>query len=190
MPIEAVESFSIPGPALITLKRFGDQRGWFCESWNEHDWLGAGLPRENWVQDNQAFSAAPGTTRGLHFQAPPHAQAKLVQVLRGEIFDAFVDIRNGSPTYGRSASVRLNANEPQLIYVPAGFAHGYQTLTTNTLVSYKVTAHYAPDCEGGLLWCDTDLSIDWPRPDDVVMSGRDFTWPGLAKLETPFTYIP
>lgn len=190
MPIESVETFSIPGPALVTVKRSGDERGWFSETWSLRDWEKAGLPAETWVQDNQAFSAAPGTTRGLHFQAPPNAQAKLVQVLRGEIFDAFVDIRKGSPTYGQSASVRLSANAGQLLYVPAGFAHGYQTMATNTLVAYKVTAHYAPESEGGLLWCDTALSIAWPRPDDVVMSGRDFTWPGLAKLETPFTYEP
>lgn len=190
MPILDTHKFEIPGPALITLKAHGDERGWFRESWHARDWEEAGLPAENWVQDNHAFSAAPGTTRGLHFQAPPHAQAKLMQVVRGRIFDAIVDIRRGSPTYGKSLHVELSAEEHQLFYVPAGFAHGYQTLNTNTLVAYKVTAHYAPESEGGLLWCDTGLGIPWPRPDDVVMSGRDFTWPGLAKLESPFSYQP
>lgn len=188
MPILDVETFEIPGPAIIRLKAHGDERGWFLESWHQRDWVDAGLPRTDWVQDNQAFSAAPGTMRGLHFQAPPHAQAKLVQVLRGEIFDAIVDIRRGSPTYGKSLHVQLGAKDHSLFYVPAGFAHGYQTMTTNTLVTYKVSAHYAPESEGGLLWCDTGLSIPWPRPDDAVMSGKDFTWPGLAKLGTPFTY--
>ena len=188
MPILTVETFDIPGPALITLKTHGDDRGWFRETWNRRDWEAAGLPETDWVQDNHAFSAAPGTTRGLHFQAPPHAQAKLVHVLRGEIFDAIVDIRKGSPGYGKSLTFRLSAASHRLLYVPAGFAHGYQTLVTNTLVAYKVDAYYAPDCEGGLLWADVGLGIDWPRPDDVVMSGRDFTWPGLADLDTPFEY--
>lgn len=188
MPIESVETFAIPGPALLTLKRSGDERGWFCETWNARDWADAGLPEERWVQDNHAFSAAPGTTRGLHFQAPPRAQAKLIQVISGSVFDAVVDIRNGSPTYGKSICITLNADIPQVFYVPEGFAHGYQTLSTNTLVFYKVTDYYAPDCEGGLLWSDTETAIDWPTSSDVVVSGRDFTWPGLAALQSPFSY--
>ena len=188
MPILNVETFHIPGPALITLGVRGDERGWFCETWNARDWRAAGLPETGWVQDNQAFSAAPGTTRGLHFQEPPHAQAKLIEVLRGEIFDAIVDLRTGSPTYGKSLTLRLNAKDHKQLYVPVGFAHGYQTLATNTQVAYKVNAHYAPESEGGLLWCDVGLGIEWPRPDDVVMSGRDFTWPGLADLKSPFQY--
>ena len=187
MPIEAVEYFKVEGPALVRLKAHGDPRGWFRESWNRKDWLAAGLPDIGWVQDNHAFSAAPGTTRGLHFQAPPRAQAKLIQVLRGEIFDAMVDLRKGSPTYGSSVHVTLKADGHELLYVPAGFAHGYQTLTTNTLVAYKVSDYHAPECEGGLLWTDVSLDIPWPRPDDVVMSGRDFTWPGLSDLDSPFT---
>lgn len=188
MPIADVTTFDIAGPALVHLKAAGDERGWFRETWNARDWEAASLPAETWVQDNHAFSAAPGTTRGLHFQTAPHAQAKLVQVLRGEIFDAIVDLRKGSPTYGKSLHVRLSAKEHTLLYVPVGFAHGYQTLATNTLVGYKVTGFYAPDCEGGLLWCDVSLDIPWPKPDDVVMSGRDFTWPGLADLDPPFEY--
>ncbi|WP_018148394.1 dTDP-4-dehydrorhamnose 3,5-epimerase [Henriciella marina] len=188
MPIESVETFAIPGPALLTLKRSGDERGWFCETWNARDWADAGLPEERWVQDNHAFSAAPGTTRGLHFQAPPRAQAKLIQVLRGRIFDAMVDIRNGSPTYGKSVSVKLGADHPQLLYVPAGFAHGYQTLAADTLVMYKVTDHYAPEAEGGLLWSDPALSINWPSSEDVVMTGRDSVWPDIASLQSPFSY--
>lgn len=190
MTITDVQTFDIAGPLLIHHKRHGDERGWFSEAWNEHAWREAGLPEVSWVQDNQAFSAAPGTTRGLHFQAPPHAQAKLVQALHGEIFDVMVDIRKGSATFGKAVWVTLAANSPASLYVPPGFAHGYQTLRTNTLVSYKVSAHYAPECEGGLLWCDTALSIPWPRPQDVVMSGKDFTWPSLAKFDTPFIDTP
>lgn len=186
MPKLGIDRFKIAGPALISLKAHGDDRGWFRETWSRRDWLDAGLPDIDWVQDNHAFSAAPGTTRGLHFQTPPHAQAKLVTVLRGSIFDAIVDLRSGSPTYGNSVSVTLEAGTHQQFYVPVGFAHGYQTLSANTLVTYKVSDHYAPECEGGLLWTDVKLNIPWPRPDDVVMSGRDFTWPGLSDIEPPF----
>jgi dTDP-4-dehydrorhamnose 3,5-epimerase len=186
MPIESIKTFAVAGPALITFKRHGDDRGWFCETWNVRDWSGAGLPSEDWVQDNLAFSSEPGTTRGLHFQGPPDAQAKLIQPLRGAIFDAIVDIRNGSPTYGESIGVELSSDTPQALYVPAGFAHGYQTITEDTLVSYKVTSHYAPQSEGGLLWRDSSLSINWPRRDDVVLSGRDEEWPTLADFQTPF----
>lgn len=187
MPKLKITRFPIDGPALVEPVVHGDDRGWFCETWSRADWADAGLPEIDWVQDNQAFSAAPGTTRGLHFQAPPHAQAKLVQVLRGEIFDAIVDLRLGSPTYGKCLHLTLTAKSHAMFYVPVGFAHGYQTLTTNTQVAYKVSDYYAPDCEGGLLWTDVGLDIPWPRPDDVVMSGRDFTWPALRDLTSPFT---
>ena len=180
--------FEIDGPVLIAPKRHGDDRGWFTQTWSQSDWASADLPAITWVQDNEAFSAAPGTTRDLHFQAPPAAQAKLIRCIRGEIFDAFVDIRKGSPTYGKAGAVRLSGADGHQLLVPEGFAHGYQTLRADTLVAYKVSAPYAPDCEGGLLWSDTALKIDWPRPDDVVMNGRDFTWPGLSGLDSPFTY--
>lgn len=188
MPIQSVETFNVSGPALLTLKQAGDARGWFCETWNRRDWVEAGLPDEHWIQDNQAFSAVPGTLRGLHFQAPPHAQAKLIQAVSGEIFDAVVDIRTGSPTFGRGLFVQLSATRPQAFYVPAGFAHGYQTLSPDALVSYKVTDHYTPDAEGGLLWNDTALAIDWPYRGEVVTSERDQTWPSLSELNSPFVY--
>lgn len=181
-----VTRFEIEGPALIVPTRHGDERGWFAETWNATDWAEAGLSDVDWVQDNEAFSAAPGTLRGLHFQAPPKAQAKLVRCLRGEIFDVAVDIRRGSPTYGKAVSVILTAKGGEQLYVPAGFAHGYQTLITDTQVAYKVSAPYAPDIEGGLFWADVALGIKWPKPEDAVMSGRDFNWPGLADFESPF----
>lgn len=181
-----VQRFAIEGPALITPKRHGDHRGWFAETWNAADWAAAGLPDVTWLQDNEAFSAAPATLRGLHFQAPPHAQAKLVRCVRGEIFDAIVDIRKASPTFGHSIGVRLTASGGEQLYVPEGFAHGYQTIRTDTLVAYKVNAPYAPESEGGLFWADTKAAIDWPKPDDVVMAGRDFNLPTLAELDSPF----
>lgn len=184
----SVTRFHIPGPALITPTRHGDERGWFAETWSQLDWTAAGLPDIDWVQDNEAFSAAPGTLRGLHFQAPPQAQAKLVRCVRGALFDVAVDIRKGSPTYGKHVACELTAKGGEQLYVPEGFAHGYQTLKTDTMVAYKVSAPYAPETEGGLFWGDVKTGIDWPKPKDVVMSGRDFNWPGLADLDSPFTF--
>ncbi len=188
MPKLNVTRFQIEGPALVEPPVHGDERGWFCETWNRADWLDAGLPDVDWVQDNQAFSAAPATTRGLHFQAPPHAQAKLIRVLRGRIFDAIVDLRVGSPTYGKAMHVELSGKSPSAVFAPVGFAHGYQTLATDTMVTYKVSAHYAPASEGGLLWSGIGPNIPWPMPEGVVMSGRDFTWPTLGDLQSPFRY--
>ncbi|MEL7232445.1 MAG: dTDP-4-dehydrorhamnose 3,5-epimerase [Pseudomonadota bacterium] len=181
-----VTRFQIEGPVFITPTRHGDERGWFSETWSAQDWSDAGLPACDWVQDNEACSAAPGTLRGLHFQAPPKAQAKLIRCLRGEIFDVAVDIRKSSPTYGKTVTATLTAKGGEQLYVPEGFAHGYQTLKTDTQVAYKVSAPYAPDHEGGLFWADVALGIDWPKPEDAVMSGRDFNWPGLDAFESPF----
>lgn len=181
-----VRDFDIPGPALIRPKRHKDGRGYFCETWNQADWALTGLPRHHWVQDNEAFSAEKGTLRGLHFQAPPQAQTKLIRVLRGAIYDVAVDIRDGSPDYGKSVGVTLDAETGDQLLVPEGFAHGYQTLAPDTLVAYKCDNYYNASCEGGLLWSDVDLNIAWPLPEDVVMSGKDFAWPSLAKFKTPF----
>ncbi|RIJ23748.1 dTDP-4-dehydrorhamnose 3,5-epimerase [Henriciella barbarensis] len=189
MPIISVDKFAIPGPARLQLKRAGDERGWFSETWNAKDWLEAGLSEEKWVQDNHAFSAERGTTRGLHFQAPPHAQAKLIQVIRGRIFDAIVDLRTGSPTFGQSVCLELSSDAPQAFYVPVGFAHGYQTLAPDTLVYYKVTDYYAPQTEGGLLWNGKAVGVDWPMKQDVTLSKRDHDWPDLDTLASPFQYL-
>lgn len=178
--------FDAHGPALIKPVRHGDMRGYFSETWNKADWAEAGLPAYDWVQDNEAASAAKGTTRGLHFQAPPFAQAKLIRAVRGAIFDVAVDIRRGSPSYGKSIAVTLTAETGEQLLVPRGFAHGYQTLTPDTLVAYKCDNPYHASAEGGLLWSDTGLDIAWPLPEDVVMNGRDFQWPSLANLESPF----
>lgn len=183
----SVQTFDVPGPMLITPKRHGDARGYFTETWNAESWQAAGLPPMNWLQDNEAYSHQPGTTRGLHFQAPPHAQAKLVRAVRGAIFDVAVDIRAGSPTFGKSVGVRLEAERGDQLFVPRGFAHGYQTLTVGTLVAYKCDTPYHPSAEGGLLWSDAELNIDWPMPEHVTMTGKDFTWPTLAALESPFS---
>ncbi|MEM7663315.1 MAG: dTDP-4-dehydrorhamnose 3,5-epimerase [Pseudomonadota bacterium] len=182
-----VQTFDIEGPALITPKRFGDERGYFSETWSRGDWAEAGLPPIDWVQDNEAFSAAVGTTRGLHFQAPPSAQTKLLRAVQGEIFDVAVDIRKGSPTYGKSVSAKLTSEGGEQLFVPRGFAHGYQTLTPDTLVAYKCDGLYDPSTEGGLLWSDSDLDFEWPVTDDAKLSARDEKWPVLADLDSPFT---
>jgi len=182
--------FDAHGPALIKPARHDDARGYFSEVWNSADWADAGLPAYDWVQDNEAYSAAKGTTRGLHFQAPPFAQAKLIRAVRGTIFDVAVDIRRGSPSYGKSVAVTLSAETGEQLLVPRGFAHGYQTLTPDTLVAYKCDNTYNVSAEGGLLWSDALLDIAWPLPEDVVMNGKDFSWPNLADLDSPFEADP
>jgi dTDP-4-dehydrorhamnose 3,5-epimerase len=139
------------------------------------------------VQDNQAFSAQAGTIRGLHFQTPPHAQAKLVRVLRGAVYDAAVDLRDASPTYGRWCGARLTAEGGEQIYVPRGFAHGYCTLEPDTVVAYKVDGYYAPQSEAGLMWNDPDIGIDWTVPaNDILVSEKDSKLASLRSFKTPF----
>lgn len=182
------DGFGTDGPALIAPKRHGDARGYFCETWNKADWCAAGLPNLQWMQDNEARSEKAGTLRGLHFQAPPHAQAKLIRAVQGDIFDVAVDIRKGSPTYGRHVGVTLSAEHGEQLLVPAGFAHGYQTLTADTLVSYKCDAGYVPAAEGSVLWSDADLAIGWPLRTVALLSERDLEAAPLCDLSSPFDY--
>lgn len=176
----------LPEVVLVRPPRHGDARGYFTETYRE------ALFRENgiearFVQDNQAGSAQAGTLRGLHFQAPPRAQAKLIRVLRGRIFDVAVDLRAQSPRYGSWCAAELGAESGEQIYVPAGFAHGYLTLEAGTEVAYKVSDYYAPEEEGGLMWNDPALGIDWPmQPDAAQLSARDRDWPAFEAFETPF----
>ena len=133
------------------------------------------------------MSAARGTVRGLHFQAPPRAQAKLIRVARGAVLDVAVDIRRGSNTYGRHVAVELSGENGLQLYVPPGFAHGFQTLSEDAEVLYKVTDYYAPEAEAGLLWCDPALAIDWPVPPGAAtVNARDAGFPVLADLVSPF----
>jgi dTDP-4-dehydrorhamnose 3,5-epimerase len=177
-----ITPLAIPEVLLITPRRHGDARGWFSETWSRPTLAAAGLDLD-FVQDNQAFSARRGTLRGLHFQRAPHAQAKLVRVLRGAIYDVAVDIRQGSATYGRWVGAELTAERGDQLLVPRGFAHGYCTLVADTELAYKVDSPYAPDAEGGLLWRDPALGIDWPvTPDEVLANDRDRNLPTLAEL--------
>ncbi len=136
----------------------------------------------DFVQDNQAFNARRGTVRGLHFQAAPHPQAKLVRVLKGAIFDVAVDVRQGSPTYGQWAGATLTAEGGEQLFVPRGFAHGYCTLTDDTELFYKVDGLYAPQTEGGLIWNDPDLGIAWPIEGEAILSEKDKVLPRLKDM--------
>lgn len=181
-----VEPLAIPDVKLVRPKRHGDARGFFSETYRADRFEAACLPTD-WAQDNHSFSQSRGVVRGLHFQAPPHGQAKLVRVIRGAIFDVAVDIRLGSSSYGRWVGAELSAENWTQIYVPEGFAHGFCTLVEDTEVLYKVSGLYAPDSEGGLRWDDPALGIDWPiRPDEATVSPRDASWPAFPAFATPF----
>ncbi|MCI0599466.1 MAG: dTDP-4-dehydrorhamnose 3,5-epimerase [Beijerinckiaceae bacterium] len=178
----------LDGIKLFQPKKFADSRGFFFESYNARTYAEAGVDSV-FVQDNQSFSQAAGTIRGLHFQLPPAAQAKLVRVLRGAIFDVAVDIRRGSPTYGRWCSVKLTADGGEQVFIPAGFAHGFCTLEQDTEVAYKVDRFYSPSCDAGLRWNDPDLAIAWPVPaKDAVVSGKDAILPLFSGFISPFDF--
>lgn len=171
---------------VLSLKAHKDARGFFVETWRD-EWgkkIRLGSP---FVQDNHACSVERGVLRGLHFQAPPHAQAKLVWVVRGAIYDVAVDLRVGSPTYGRWHAVVLSTENMLRLFVPKGFAHGYLTLEPETEVLYKVNALYAPGHEGGIRWDDPSLAIPWP---DIspILSEKDKTHPLMEAFASPFSY--
>lgn len=185
-----VESLSIPDIKLIRMKKHGDSRGFFSETFKKAAFAEAGIGIE-FVQDNHVLSPAKGTLRGLHFQSPPYDQAKLVRVARGAIFDIVVDIRVGSPTYGKTAAAIISADNWSQIFIPSGFAHGLLTLEPDTEVLYKVSNYYAPKNDFGVLWNDPALAIDWPLDGITpLLSERDKLWPRLADLPTYFTYRP
>jgi len=175
-----VTPLAIPDVKLITPVKHGDERGFFSETWNHRQWQALGVECQ-FVQDNHAFSAQPGTLRGLHFQTPPHAQHKLVRVVRGAILDVAVDIRHGSPTFGQHVSAVLSAENWSQLFVPEGFAHGLLTLEPNTEVLYKVSDYYAPTCDKGILWNDPALAIDWSLDTSPVLSTKDKQLPTLAE---------
>lgn len=180
-----VEETALAGVKIITPQRFGDARGFFSESWNKARMRDAGLDYE-FVQDNHSVSATPGTLRGLHYQSPPHAQAKLVRCGRGALFDVAVDIRQGSPSYGKWVGVDLTAENGKQLMIPAGFLHGFVTREPDTEIIYKCTDYYAPECDGAVRFDDPDLAIDWGLSGDPVLSDKDRDAPGLADIDNPF----
>jgi dTDP-4-dehydrorhamnose 3,5-epimerase len=167
---------TLPGVVIIEPKVFGDERGYFLETWNQARYEAAGLP-EAFVQDNLSFSRR-GVLRGLHFQNP-HAQGKLVYVLQGEVFDVAVDIRLGSPTFGQWVAERLSADNKRQFYIPPGYAHGFCVTSETALFAYKCTDLYQPQAEGSILWNDPDLAIPWPVS-DPELSAKDRTGIRLA----------
>jgi dTDP-4-dehydrorhamnose 3,5-epimerase len=181
-----VEPCSLQGMVLITPRRHLDSRGHFSEAYNENVWKALGVDRR-FIQDNQSLSTLAGTLRGLHFQIPPFAQAKLVRVLCGAIYDVAVDIRAGSPTYGKFAAAVLSAENGCQLFVPAGLAHGFCTLQPSTEVLYKVDAPYSREHERGLAWNDPAIGIPWPvAANEVNVAERDRRFPLLDDLSVFF----
>ncbi|MCI9868824.1 dTDP-4-dehydrorhamnose 3,5-epimerase [Rhizobium skierniewicense] len=180
------EPLDILDVVLVKPTRFGDTRGYFMETFRS-EWFQNNIGNFVFVQENRSFSAEVGTIRGLHFQLEPRAQGKLVTCTAGALLDIAVDIRASSPTFGQYVSAELTADNAHQLWVPPGFAHGFCTLQPGTVINYKVTDYYAPDCDRGLLWNDPALQIDWPvAVGDAILSDRDKKQPLLAELETNF----
>lgn len=173
---------ALEGVLVLTPRRFDDPRGFFSEVYNRRRYAEAGVEAE-FIQDNHSRSGPVGTVRGLHFQRPPFAQAKLVRCLKGAILDVAVDLRRGSPTYGRHVAVELSATAWNQLYIPAGFAHGFCTLEPDTEVFYKVDAYYSAEHDGGIRWDDPALGIDWPvSAEAALLSDKDRRLPLLQDL--------
>ena len=172
---------------IVRPDRIVDERGFFSETWNRRN-----LKKKNidvdFVQDNHSFSSKSGTLRGLHFQYPPHAQAKLVRCVSGAIFDVVVDIRQGSPNYGQWHSYIITAKNGYQVFIPIGFAHGFITLEPKSEIIYKCSEYYEPNAEGFLNWNDPELKIHWPNSQKVILSKKDAAAPPLKELESPFNW--
>lgn len=175
----------IPDVIMIEPGVFRDERGFFMESYKHSEFAAFGI-KERFVQDNHSRSKKE-VLRGLHYQNPPRAQGKLVRAVSGEIFDVAVDIRKGSPTYGRWVGVNLSEENMRMLYIPAGFAHGFLTLSDVADVMYKTTDEYSPEHEAGIIWNDPEIGIKWPL-DEPVLSPRDARWPGLRDAVNRFVY--
>ncbi len=183
-----IEETVLPEVKILKPRKFGDERGFFSEVWNDRDLKAAGIDTD-FVQDNHAFSAEKGTIRGLHYQMPPKAQGKLVRVTRGAVLDVAVDIRRGSPNFGKYVAVELSAENWCQLWVPPGFAHGYCTLTENVEFLYKVTNDYSPENDCGILWSDPSIGINWQVSEgDVILSEKDTVQPLLADQKNLFEY--
>ena len=181
-------NLAIDGVVEITPTRHGDDRGYFSETFRA-DWFKANVANVDFVQENQSLSRSPGVVRGLHFQTDPHAQGKLVRCVAGAIYDVAVDIRQGSPTYGNWVAATLTSELGNQLWIPAGFLHGFCTLTADTLVAYKVTSYYNRDSDRGVLWNDDAIGIDWPEIAEAShLSPKDAIQPLLAHLPTYFSF--
>ncbi|WP_176084327.1 dTDP-4-dehydrorhamnose 3,5-epimerase [Martelella sp. HB161492] len=183
-----IEETGLSGLLLLTPKRFGDGRGFFEETWNGKTMSGLGIEID-FVQDNHSLSSTVGTVRGLHFQAPPDAQAKLVRCGRGRLFDVAVDVRKGSPTYAQWFGVELSFENGRQLLIPEGFLHGFMTLEPDTEIVYKCSDYYAPASDGGIRYDDPDIGIAWPL-DGVApkLSEKDAAAPLLRDFDSPFVF--
>jgi dTDP-4-dehydrorhamnose 3,5-epimerase len=182
------QPLTIAGLIEITPRRFADERGYFAETFR-HDIFCDQAGPVTFVQENESLSARPGTIRGLHFQTEPLAQGKLVRCAAGALLDVAVDLRVGSPTFGRWAAVELTPESGKQLWIPAGFAHGFCTLKPNTVINYKVTAYYSAAHDSGLAWNDPAIGIDWPAlADPETLSAKDSIQPLLADLPVNFRY--
>jgi dTDP-4-dehydrorhamnose 3,5-epimerase len=182
-----VEPTSLPDVLILTPRRFCDVRGWFSETWNAGVMARLGIDL-TFVQDNHSHSTRVNTLRGLHYQRPPHAQAKLVRCTRGAIFDVAVDVRHGSPHFGRWFGADLTAENGYQLLIPAGFLHGFVTRLPETEVQYKCSDVYAPDCDAGIRWDDPALDIDWGLSGAPVLSDKDAAAPGMDSFISPFAW--
>lgn len=174
-------------PVVLIPRRFEDARGWFSETWNDRRLGELGIEIA-FCQDNHSLSRPVDTLRGLHFQSPPHAQAKLVRCLRGRIFDVLVDIRRASPTFGKWAGIELSARNGWQLLIPKGYAHAFLTLEPDCEVAYKVDDFYSAECDGGIIWNDPAIGIEWPATACPVLSEKDATLPPLSALSAEFPY--
>lgn len=172
----------IPGAVLIKPEQISDDRGHFARTWCQKEFAEHGL-NERLVQCSTSFNVKAGTLRGIHYQMPPHMEAKLVRCTRGALFDVIVDLREGSETFGRWAGFELSGDNGYSIYIPEGVAHGFQTLIAETEVFYQISTHYVSSGGAGISWDDPDLAIDWPEVDDRVISEADSRRPRLATIE-------
>lgn len=176
----------LPEVLLVRPARYSDHRGWFCETYNESVFRDLGITPA-FVQDNQSYSSKAGTVRGLHFQRPPNAQAKLVRCLRGRILDVAVDLRHGSPRFGQHTVCELSSATGLQMFIPEGFAHGFCTLEPDCEIAYKVSRHHAPASEAGVAFNDPQIAIRWPFPEQVMtLSDKDRALPGLAGIGPVF----
>lgn len=180
------ERLEIPELIVISPKVFGDERGFFMEVYQQEEFRRLGID-VSFVQDNHSKSVPRGVVRGLHFQKNPRAQAKLVRVIAGSVFDVAVDLRKGSPNYGKWVSVTLSAENKKMMYIPQGFAHGFCTLEENTEVMYKTSEEFSLEHDRGVVWNDKDIDIQWPV-DNPILSKKDQNWPALSEADNNFIY--
>ena len=183
-----IHETTIPDVKLLIPGCFGDDRGFFMETYNQKTMQSLGI-NTVFVQDNHSYSRDISTLRGLHFQAPPHIQAKLIRVVKGSILDVAVDIRKGSPYEGRYVAIKLSAENKKQLFIPGGFAHGYCTLEPHTEVLYKASDFYSQECERGIRWDDSDFDIEWGVDEQsVILSDKDSSLPFYSELESWFSY--